>query len=218
MLEWAGTSYTQGHFQLTTAAAAKESSGPCFTIESTLQREGGRVLTPSRPERPDLKSHTSTTESAIIISHKVSSRSPNIQRAWAVASESTPNKRYKFSIHRQKGRPPKYKLLHAPMSCLSKLWAILYFWMRVWTKNHVGSFNVFPFLVDFSLAWLVTNQRERKRKGAGGGLMPGGVGSLARSSRSRSRRSRTPVVGRKDGRDPRSAAPNTAVNLVFHLF
>ena len=90
--------------------------------------------------------------------------------------------------------------------------------MRVWTKNHVGSFNVFPFLVDFSLAWLVTNQRERKRKGAGGGLMPGGVGSLARSSRSRSRRSRTPVVGRKDGTDPRSAAPNTAVNLVFHLF
>ena len=50
-VEWAGTSYTQGHFQLTTkAAAAKESSGPCFTIESTLKQEGGRwrVLTPPR--------------------------------------------------------------------------------------------------------------------------------------------------------------------------
>ena len=57
--------------------------------------------------------------------------------------------------------------------------------------------------------------------------MPGGVGSLARSSRGQEeeqeqeaggRRSRTPVVGRKDGTDPRSVAPNTAVNLVLHLF
>ena len=93
--------------------------------------------------------------------------------------------------------------------------------MKAWTKDQVHSFNISSFLVDF-LFGVVCDKSEREERERGRELVDARrcwLSGQEQEQEARGRSSRTAVVvGRKDGTDPRSAASNTAVNLVLHLF
>ena len=91
--------------------------------------------------------------------------------------------------------------------------------MRVWTKNQVGSFNIFPFLVDF-LFGVVGDKSKREEEKGGGRRVDARrcwLSGQEQQEAGAGAGGRTLVVGRKDGTDPRSAASNIAVNLVLLL-